>query len=202
RLRRDRRGHPGLDRCRPPGVDGRRRTAVSRPDLRDLTEVGRAAWRTWGASGLVRRATYEASRRTGRLRAAEDRWLADRAPLPTVRSAGVTVPAAVVDAPPVGGIVLYGGLAIGSDLPPDWHAHPLTGHRYPDDVHWSALSDADPVAGDVKDVWELSRFGWLVPRLRHWAATGDDAVADGIWRVSEAWVAANPPYRAVHWMDG
>lgn len=165
-------------------------------------EIGRSAWRTWGAKGLVRRAGYEATRRSGRLTAAEERWLARRGPIPTLRSAGVTVPAGVVVGDVPGGIVLYGGLALDASIPPAWHAHPITGHRYPDDVHWSALSDADPIAGDIKDVWDLSRFGWLLPRLRQWAATGDDAVAEGIWRVIEDWVAANPPYRGVHWMCG
>lgn len=99
-------------------------------------------------------------------------------------------------------IRLYGGLDLEATVPPDWHRHPLTGHGYAPDAHWTTFKDADPGAGDIKDLWELSRFGWLHARLRSWAATGDEDEAEIIWRVVEDWWVANPPYLGAHWMCG
>ncbi len=175
------------------------------PKLTELAEFGRAAWRTWGAAALGRRAGYELRKRTGRLAAAEETWQRRPKSILAVRSAGIVVPVVpdvVSGGRAVEGIELYGGLALDAALPPDWHLHPLTGHRFPRDVHWSTLGDADPIAGDIKDVWELSRFGWLFPRLRAWAATGDDRFAEEIWTAIEDWHRANPPYLGPHWMCG
>ena len=99
-------------------------------------------------------------------------------------------------------IRLYGALDIRAKVPPDWHRHPLTGQLFDPAVHWSQLSDASPEAGDIKDLWELARFGWLYPRLREWALTGNERAAEQIWGVLEDWMAHNPPFRGPHWMCG
>lgn len=99
-------------------------------------------------------------------------------------------------------IRLYGALDVGAKVPPDWHRHPLTGRLFDPAVHWSQLSDASPKAGDIKDLWELSRFGWLHPRLREWARAGDERAAEQIWTVLEEWDARNPAFCGPHWMCG
>lgn len=178
---------------------------VSVPD--HPAELAAAAWRTWGARGLVRRTRYEAVRRSGRLREAEQRWPATCPPGARLRAAGTTVPVDLaVPADPGRAlrapIVLYGSVPLGETVPPDWHRHGLTGHRFDPAAHWSALSDSTPEAGDIKDVWELSRFGWLQRALGAWAATGDEAIAEGIWQVIEDWHGRNPRYCGPHWMCG
>lgn len=177
-----------------------------RPDVdRDLVV---AAWRTWGARGIGRRAAYEATKRSGRLRRAETQWLTRAVTRKPLRSAGITPPQSGPGAEgsdPIqspGGICLYGALQLDVEVPPDWHRHPLSGHRFEPHAHWSDLSDAAPEQGDIKDLWELSRFGWLQPWLGRWAATGDEVLAEAIWVVVEDWVAANPPYQGPHWMCG
>lgn len=171
-------------------------------------ELVSAAWRTWGARGIGRRAVYETAKRSGRLRRAEARWLAQPETREPLRAAGITPPHPDAGAgrhgppDPGPGICLYGALPLEVEVPPDWHRHPLSGHRFDPDAHWSELSDAAAAQGDIKDVWELSRFAWLQPGLRGWAATGDEALAESIWTVIEDWVAANPPYRGPHWMCG
>lgn len=176
----------------------------------DHLDLLSAVWRTWRGRGLLRRGAYEVAKRTGRLQAAEDRWLASvPPPLGPLRPVGLVRPAAVTTAGAdiavgerAGSICLYGGLDVETTVPPDWHRHPLTAHRFAADVHWSALSDSQPDAGDIKDVWELSRLGWLQPMVRRWAATGDDADAEAVWAVIEDWQARNPPYAGPNWMCG
>src|SRR6185369_5183436 len=42
-------------------------------------------------------------------------------------------------------------------FPPDWHANAITGERAPDKIHWSEIGDFNN--GDIKVIWEPSRFG-------------------------------------------
>lgn len=168
----------------------------------------RAVWRTWGARGLARRSAYEVDRRSGRLRSAEDRWLRTTGVPPApLAPAGTTVPSRPsgpdpTRADPGGRIRLYGALDVDLGSPPEWHRHPLTGHRYPSDVHWSDLDDSGRDGGDIKDIWEPSRLGWLQPMVRSWAATGDDAVAESVWGQIEHWYRRNPAYLGPNWMCG
>ncbi len=176
--------------------------------LHEQRELAAAVRRTWGVRGIGRRVAYEGRKRSGLLVVAERRWATGTAaPTTALGRVGLGPPASLTPPDPArfaegAGLVLYGGLAVDVAVPPEWHRQPLGGHTYDADAHWSALSDAAPELGDVKDVWELSRLGWLQPRLRHWAATGDDAEAEAIWRVVEDWHERNPPYLGPNWMCG
>ena len=47
--------------------------------------------------------------------------------------------------------------------PPDWFLNPVNQKRYPDsDLHWSRLPDFSDEAGDIKIIWEASRFDWAL----------------------------------------
>ncbi len=49
------------------------------------------------------------------------------------------------------------------DAPPDWFTNPWKPDAGSVDTrtHWSRLSDFELDVGDIKTVWELSRFDWL-----------------------------------------
>lgn len=149
---------------------------------------------------------YELIKRTGRLRSLEASWLT-RDPQPDdLLAAGAArrqVSAIVPPTDETGSPVwLYGALKLSGQRQPAWHRQPLNGCPVASEAHWSELSDASAEGGDIKDVWELSRLGWLYPQLRQWAAHQDDAVAEAIWRVIDDWAAQNPPYRGPNWMCG
>lgn len=177
---------------------------MARPPLRAVPDLTRAALRTWRPRGLARRLGYEASRRAGRCDVAEQRWLRelDRASL-RLDVLELTPPPGdptrLVEAEPAG-LTIYGGLRLDVGLPPDWHTHPVTGHRFASEVHWSTLSDADAATGDIKDVWELGRLSWLLPIVRRWTTGEDAAAAETAWATIDDWRAANPAYRGVGWM--
>lgn len=169
---------------------------------RAATDTARALYRTWGAAGLRRRATYEMQRRTGAIPKAEERWLASLrgrdVRLSPVRPA---VLPEVTSAPPDTGIIaLYGALELTPEWPASWHRHPLTGHTF-DLAHWSVLREGDPATGDIKDLWELGRLTWLGPFLQR-AAAGDDDAAEACWRHVESFASHNPPYSGPQWMCG
>ena len=83
---------------------------------------------------------------------------------------------------------------------PDWFRNPFTGERAPDDLHWSRIGDFDH--GDIKVIWEPSRFGWVYSLARAYARTGDERYAAGFWRLFEHWCAANPLHVGANWMCG
>ena len=85
-------------------------------------------------------------------------------------------------------------------FPPPWHRNLLTGQSAPADLHWSQIGDFG--SGDIKGVWELSRFPWAWPLARAYGRTGDERFAEGFWGLFENWLACNPPNRGAHWMCG
>lgn len=48
----------------------------------------------------------------------------------------------------------------------NWHKNYLTNYEYPIHQHWSKVNDLSSEAGDIKFVWELSRFTFLYDFIR------------------------------------
>lgn len=85
---------------------------------------------------------------------------------------------------------------------PDWHANPFRpGARAEKRAHWSHIPDFDAAVGDIKAVWEASRFDWLIAMAQR-AALGEEAELVRLNAWLEDWVEANPPYRGVNWKCG
>ncbi|MFD1747264.1 heparinase II/III family protein [Rhizobium helianthi] len=89
-----------------------------------------------------------------------------------------------------------------STATPDWMHNPYTGKCVGNaDRPWWKIPDFDPSVGDIKIIWELSRFGWVVSAAER-AATGDE----GGWQQLEGWLSdwceKNPPYLGPNWKCG
>jgi hypothetical protein len=85
-------------------------------------------------------------------------------------------------------------------FPPDWHANPFTGERAPADLHWSEIGDFDN--GDIKIIWEPSRFGFVYALVRAYWRTGAERYAEMFWRLVEDWREHNLPQLGVNWKCG
>lgn len=85
-----------------------------------------------------------------------------------------------------------------ADGPPDWHANILGGGRAADSLPWYRIPDFDPAVGDIKGVWEASRFDWLIAMAQR-AALGDRGELDRLNRWLDNWARANPPYLGANW---
>lgn len=85
-------------------------------------------------------------------------------------------------------------------FPPDWHANPFTGQQVPADLHWSRIGNYSN--GDIKVIWEPSRFGTAYILARAYWRTGDNTYAEMFWRMLEDWHAHNPPHLGPNWMCG
>jgi putative peptidoglycan lipid II flippase len=84
---------------------------------------------------------------------------------------------------------------------PDWHRSPLgDAAATPPDAHWSTISDF--ANGDIKNIWELSRWPWAFALARAWRSTGDNAFAERFWELAEDWMRHNPPNSGANWKCG
>ncbi len=89
-------------------------------------------------------------------------------------------------------------IAVG--FPPNWHQNQMSGEQADASAHWSQLGDF--AFGDIKAVWELSRFSWAFALARAYAKTRDERYAELFWNLFDDWIARNPPNRGVNWMCG
>jgi hypothetical protein len=72
----------------------------------------------------------------------------------------------------------------------DWITTPVTQYTYPLE-HWSEIKDLDPEIGDIKYVWEKSRFSWALPFIRADYHTGTDHSAF-LFEQIDSWIRHNP----------
>jgi len=62
--------------------------------------------------------------------------------------------------------------------------------------HWSRRQRID---GDIKLVWEPTRFGWIFPLGRAYLLTGDERYPAAFWQLWEEFQAANPANIGPNW---
>ncbi len=87
-------------------------------------------------------------------------------------------------------------------LPPNWFANPFRkGTIGNSEKPWFELSDFDPELGDIKTVWEASRFDWLLAMSSR-AAFGDTAELARMNAWLGDWVVSNRPYHGLNWKCG
>jgi len=85
-------------------------------------------------------------------------------------------------------------------FPPDWLKDPFSQKKYDSGLHWSQLPDYGD--SDIKFVWEVNRFSWVVDLVRAYAVEQDDRFAQAFWTCLEDWMEKNPPGSGPNWKDG
>ena len=86
--------------------------------------------------------------------------------------------------------------------PPDSLLNVLTGKRaLGTTADWWRMPDFDPAAGDIKGIWELSRFGWA-PMFALAACDGKESAIPTLNAWIGAWLEQNPPYKGPNWKCG
>jgi len=85
--------------------------------------------------------------------------------------------------------------------PPDWHLNSQTGKRGDASTPWWKLSDFDPELGDIKCVWEASRFAWVLALAERYASDDTEALPRLNYWLSD-WCEKNPAYQGLNWKCG
>lgn len=109
-------------------------------------------------------------------------------------------PLSQVDALAAGRFTYFSGPVAELGFPPDWHRNPFTGQRLPADRHWTLVDEY--AQGDIKVIWEPSRFGFAFALVRQYARDGDDRWPELFWRLVECWRTDNPPESGPNWRCG
>jgi hypothetical protein len=87
--------------------------------------------------------------------------------------------------------------------PPNWFLNPFQNKQHPQPtLHWSKIADFSADAGDIKVVWEISRFNWASIFARAWRISGDARYLSALQLWMQDWWRCNPPYTGPNWMCG
>lgn len=73
----------------------------------------------------------------------------------------------------------------------DWMTNPETGFKYDNAQHWTKIDSLTKVAGDIKFVWEKSRFSWLLTVCRYDYHYNEDHAEFAISQILD-WIEKNP----------
>lgn len=84
----------------------------------------------------------------------------------------------------------------------DWHYNPFTNKYSSDKQHWTEIGDLSSDFGDIKWIWELSRFSFVYPLCRAYAVTEDEKYAIAFWSMFEDFVQNNPPELGANYKCG
>ncbi|MFV0230403.1 heparinase II/III family protein [Empedobacter falsenii] len=80
----------------------------------------------------------------------------------------------------------------------DWISNPSNGFRYDISKHWSEIADLSEEAGDIKFVWEKSRFSYLLTLIRYDYNFEKD-LSEFVFSEIESWIDANPINLGPNW---
>ena len=80
----------------------------------------------------------------------------------------------------------------------DWYCHPVEGRRWPKD-HSSKLLLKLSKYGDIKLVWEVARFTWVLDLVRAWLVSKDDSYIDCLFELVDDFILNNPLYVGPQW---
>lgn len=73
----------------------------------------------------------------------------------------------------------------------DWVTNPETGYHYNSSQHWTKVNDFSQEAGDIKFVWEKSRFSWLLTVCRYDYHFEENHAEFAIGQILD-WIEKNP----------
>jgi hypothetical protein len=102
-----------------------------------------------------------------------------------------------------GRILYYSRHWIKHSTPPNWFINPFNGKRCKQkDFHWTRISDFNNELGDIKNIWEISRFSWLSILSRAYVISGDEVYVNTMNSWIEDWIKQNPVNQGPNWKCG
>jgi hypothetical protein len=86
---------------------------------------------------------------------------------------------------------------------PNWFYSPLTQHIFQNtEKKWFQIPDFDANVGDIKGIWEASRFGWLIDLVLQERQVDDGQALVQIDLWLNDWCKKNPTYFGPNWKCG
>lgn len=173
------------------------RLELGRSDMKILWIVARTAW-ALGVPSLYRAFSYRLSMRLGSNPVQRLRAVPPQGPFfrhPEFVCAGESPADLWMEEATYFGwfrVSLHG-------RPPNWHLNPFSGTSASGvDLPWWKTPDFDPACGDIKAIWEASRFDWVLTFALQ-SRTGNAEATNLLNAWLEDWCQCNPPYQGPNW---
>lgn len=100
-------------------------------------------------------------------------------------------------------VKVFGWIEYLKQEPPVWHQSITSGKASDSQtLHWSKISDFDLDVGDIKTVWDLSRFDWVIYFVIEYLRTGDEFNLSTLNCWLSDWSANNPVNQGINWKCG
>ncbi|OYD44533.1 heparinase [Sphingobacterium cellulitidis] len=80
----------------------------------------------------------------------------------------------------------------------DWVTNRDNGYKYNINKHWSEIADLSKEAGDIKYVWEKSRFSWALKLIRYDYYFKKD-LSEQVFCEIDSWIENNPINHGPNW---
>lgn len=90
-----------------------------------------------------------------------------------------------------GKIRFFSGPVFDLGITYNWKSNPQTNYTYTENVHWTKIEDFSKKAGDIKYVWEKSRFCYLYTIIRDDHQQKSDS-ASFVFNEIVSWIVNNP----------
>ena len=91
-----------------------------------------------------------------------------------------------------GRIMGFSSLKLDYGEPIDWQLNPITGCRCSEKVKWYDIADFDQERGDIKAIWEASRFLHFITFARAYLVTDNDKYYKVFSNQLKDWIKKNP----------
>lgn len=91
-----------------------------------------------------------------------------------------------------GTIMGFSSVMLDYGMPIDWQLNPLTGKRCDETKKWYRIPDFDRDRGDIKAVWEASRFSHFITLSRAFLLTGERRYYHAFSEQLADWLKHNP----------
>ncbi len=99
-------------------------------------------------------------------------------------------------------ILYFGWYSTTHSSAPNWHQNPFSGVTVPISTRpWWQIPDFDPKLGDIKTVWEASRFDWVL-HFAQQAIRGEQEALTTLNDWLADWCKNNPAYYGPNWKCG
>ena len=86
----------------------------------------------------------------------------------------------------------FSSLQMDYGFPIQWQLNPLTGKSCDINKKWFEIPDFDRERGDIKAIWEISRFSHFFAIAKAYLLTNDNKYADAYFDQIADWVSKNP----------
>lgn len=91
-----------------------------------------------------------------------------------------------------GKIFGFSSIYLDYGCPIDWQLNPMTGKKCNVEDKWYQIPDFDEQRGDIKVIWEASRFSHFITLARAYLLTGDGKYYRAFSAQLDGWIKTNP----------